>query len=102
MNELNQNTLETLITEAMNESSTFNSRGWYLAIELNLATLEFSKSLCTKENGYTPGFFIVCKVGMFDSEGENIPEMIELHLGNAENNIENYFAFQKGKKVVWI
>jgi len=27
--------------------------------------------------------------------------MIEIHLGNAQNNIENYFAV-KNKKVVWI
>ena len=99
---LNQSDLETLIAEAMNEASTFDIRGWYLPIELNLATNEFLRSSWTKGNGYTPGFFIVCKVGMFDPEGENIPELIEIHLGNAQNNIENYFAVQKGKKVVWI
>jgi hypothetical protein len=98
----NQSDLETLIAEAMNEASTFDLRGWYLPIELDLATNEYLKPSWTNGNGYTPGFLTVCKVGMFDPEGENIPELIEIHLGNAQNNIENYFAVQKGTKVVWI
>jgi hypothetical protein len=103
----NKSELETLITSAMNEASTFssrdNSRGWYLPIVLSLATNEFLTPSWTKGNGYTPGFFIVCKVGMFQAdENTNIEELIEIHLGNVQNNVENYFAFRNDKKVVWI
>ena len=99
---LNQSDLETLIAEAMNEASTFDLRGWYLPIELDLATNEYLKPSWTNGNGYTPGFLTVCKVGMFDPEGKNIEELIELHLENAQIRIENYFQFRHDKKVVWI
>ena len=98
---LNQSDLEAIISSAMYEAMYFDLRGWYLAIQLNLATNEFLRSSWTNGDSYTPGFLIVCKVGMFDPSGSNIPEMIEIHLGNAQNNIENYFAV-KNKKVVWI
>ena len=98
----NKPKLETLIASAMNEASTFDLRGWYLPLELDLTTLEFLKPSWTNGNGYTPGFLTVCKVGMFDPEGKNIEELIELHLENAQIRIENYFQFQKSKKVVWI
>ena len=101
-NIFNQSDLEAIIKESMHEASAFDLRGWFLPIDLNLKTLEFSKPSWNSGNSYTPGFLTVCKVGMFDPEGENIEELIEIHLGNAQNNIENYFAVQKGKKVVWI